>query len=121
MTAPILTPAARRHAARMAQAIGPYASSLNRQFRLLLRRRLFNGPQIASLLAITPTAAAQCRSLTRFLEQVDIHGRTLANLNVPPAWAEDALREFGTLLDPVLRGRFQPAREQVELATILTI
>jgi signal transduction histidine kinase len=31
------------------------------------------------------------------------------------------LRAFGLLIDPVLAGRFQPAREQLELATTLTV
>ncbi len=42
-------------------------------------------------------------------------------MNVSPAQVLDALRESVALLDPVLAGRFQPAREQLHLATTLTL
>lgn len=121
MTGPLLTPAARRHAGRMARAIAPAADRLDRRFRALLRQRRYDAAQIRALLAITPAAASRFRSLHRFLEQVKYNGRRLAKLNVPPAEVNEVLREFGGLLGSVLAGQFEPAREQLQLATILTL
>ncbi|MBZ5625218.1 MAG: GAF domain-containing sensor histidine kinase [Acidobacteriia bacterium] len=121
MTAPLLTPAARRHAAQMARAIAPSAARLDRAFLALLRKRAYDAAQIRAFLAITPAARSRLRSLVQFLEQVDYNGHRLAKLNVPPAEVNDVLREFGAILDPVLAGRHQPAREQLHLATILTL
>jgi signal transduction histidine kinase len=121
MTAPLLTPAARRHAVSMARAIAPSAASLDRDFLARLRKRAYDAAQIRAFLAITPAARSRLRSLAQFLEQVDYNGRRLAKLNVPPAEVGEVLREFGAILDPVLGGTHQPAREQLELATILTL
>src|SRR4030088_2186209 len=120
MIAPLLTPAARRHAAHMARVIAPSASRLDRSFLALLRNRAYDARQIRAFVAITPAAASRLRSHSSFLEQVDYNGRRLAKLNVPPAEVNEVLLEFGAILDPVLAGRFQPAREQLHLATILT-
>jgi signal transduction histidine kinase len=116
----LLTPAARLHAGKMARAIAPAIKRLERRFRTILERR-YDAVQAAALLAITPAAAAQFLSLARFLREVDVQGRRLAKLNVPPAGVHDALREFAALLDPVLGGRFQPAREQLHLATVVVL
>jgi signal transduction histidine kinase len=121
MTESLLTPAARRHAARMARAIAPAADRLDRQFRALLRQRGYDATEIRALLAITPAAASRLGSLGRFLEQVEYNGRRLAKLNVPPGEVNEVLREFASLLGPVLEGQFEPAREQLQLATILTL
>ena len=121
MTAPLLTPAARRHAAAMARAIAPSAPRLDREFQALLRNRAYDAAQIRAFVAITPSAASRLRSHAKFLEQVDYHGRRLAKLNVPPAEVNEVLLEFGAILDPVLGGNFQPAREQLHLATLLTL
>ena len=121
MTAALLTPAARRHAASMARAIRPSAERLDRDFLTQLRKRAYDDAQIRAFLAITPAARSRLRTLPQFLEQVDYNGRRLAKLNVPPAEVSEVLREFGAILDPVLGGQYQPAREQLHLATILTL
>jgi signal transduction histidine kinase len=121
LTDRLLTAAARRHAARMTRAIAPSAGRLDRRFTALLRQHRYDAAQIRAFLAITPAAASRLRSLGQFLEQVEYNGRRLAKLNVPPAEVNEVLREFSTLLDPVLAGQFGPAREQLHLATILTL
>src|ERR1019366_1208552 len=121
LTGRLLTPAARRHVARMLHAIAPAAGRLDRRFATLLRQRRYNALQVRAFLAITPAAASRLRSLAQFLEQVDYNGRRLAKLNVPPAAVNEVLREFGGLLDAVLAGRFEPAREQLQLATVLIL
>ncbi len=105
----------------MVHAIAPAAGRLDRRFAALLRQRRYNALQVRAFLAITPAAASRLRSLAQFLEQVDYNGRRLAKLNVPPAAVNEVLREFGGLLDPVLAGRFEPAREQLHLATVLIL
>jgi signal transduction histidine kinase len=121
LTSRLLTPAARRHVARMVHAIAPAAGRLDRRFAALLRQRRYDARQIRAFLAITPAAASRLRSLPRFLEQVAYNGRRLAKLNVPPSAVNEALREFAGLLDPVLAGQFEPAREQLRLATVLIL
>src|ERR1051325_3936997 len=121
MIAPLLTPAARRHAATMTRAIATSAAHLDRDFLALLKQRAYDDAQIRAFLAITPSAASQLRSYAKFLEQVDYNGRRLAKLNVPPTEVNDVLLEFGAILDPILGGRFQPAREQLHLATVLAL
>jgi len=117
----LLTAAARRHVARMVRAIAPAAGRLDRRFTALLRQRRYDALQIRAFLAITPAAASRLRSLPQFLEQVEYNGRRLAKLNVPPSAVNEVLREFGGLLDPVLEGHFEPAREQLQLATVLIL
>jgi signal transduction histidine kinase len=121
LTGRLLTAAARRHVARMVRAVAPSAGRLDRRFASLLRQRGYNAAQIRAFLAITPAAASRLRSLAQFLEQVEYNGRRLAKLNVPPAAVNEVLREFDGLLDPGLAGRFEPAREQLQLATILIL
>jgi signal transduction histidine kinase len=121
MASAILTPEARRHVLRMIGAIGPAVQRLDRQFTRLLKERPYDAAQIRAFLAITPAAAARLGSLRPFLEQVEHNGRRLAKLNVPPAEVEEVLRGFGGLLDALLDGKFQPAREQLQLATTLTL
>jgi signal transduction histidine kinase len=105
----------------MVHAIAPSAGRLDRRFATLLRQRRYNALQVRAFLAITPAAASRLPSLAQFLEQVDYNGRRLAKLNVPPAAVNEVLREFGGLLDPALAGRFEPAREQLHLATVLIL
>src|SRR5579871_4670577 len=121
MTAALLTPAARRHSALMARAIRPFAARLDRELRARLHRRAFDESQVRALLTITPSARSRLRSLPQFLEQVEYNGRRLAKLNVPPCEIQEVLREFDSILDSVLAGEYQPAREQLQLATILTL
>src|SRR5262249_27394015 len=98
----------------------PSITRLERRFRTILERR-YDPLQTAALLAITPASAARFRSPARFLREVDSQAQRLAKLNVPPAGVHEALREFAGLLDPVLGKRFQPAREQLHLATVLVL
>ena len=115
------TPAARRYIWRMLRALRPAAARVERRCRTWLRGRPYDEAQIRALLAIQPSAARRLRSLNEFLEQVDYHGRRLAKLNVPPSEVGEVLRELGGILDAELAGQFEPAREQLELATILAL
>ena len=121
MTDPLPTAAARRYVARMAQVIRPHADRLDRRVRALVRARGYDAAQARAFLAITPAAASRVRPLHRFLEQVAYNGRRLAKLNVQPGEVKEALRECGKSLDAMLEGRFQPAREQLYLATVLAL
>ncbi|MGD0500189.1 MAG: sensor histidine kinase [Bryobacteraceae bacterium] len=148
---PAVSPTARRYIESLLRILAPAADRLERQFRGLLRERKQDGQEparrrggagapappprtsgsdpprrerearIRALAAITPAAASRLRTLAQFFEQVEYNGRRLAKLNVPPEEAGAALDSFGTLLDPVLAGAFQPAREQLRLATVLTL
>jgi len=121
MTDALLTAAARRHVARMTSAVAPYADRLDGGFRALLRRRGSNAAQSRAFLAITPAAASRLPSIKQFLEQVEYNGRRLAKLNVQPDEAKEILTAFGPLLDAMLPGQFEPAREQLHLATVLAL
>ena len=122
-----LTPAARRHIRRMLRALAPAAARVERRCRAFLkdtpvrRGRPYDDAQIRALLAILPSAASRLRSLNQFMEQVDYNGRRLAKLNVSPSEVLEVLREFGSSLETELAGRFEPAREQLQLATILAM
>jgi signal transduction histidine kinase len=121
MTNPLLTAAARRSVARLRAAIAPHAGRLDREFRKLLRRRGHDALQTRAFLAITPAAASRLTTLPQFLEQAGYHGRRLANLNVEPGEVQATLQAFGPLLDAVLAGQLQPAREQLHLATTMAL
>ncbi len=105
----------------MGRIIRPEAGGLDRRFSVLLRRKGYGAPEVHALLAITPAAASRQRVHNVFLKQVAQNGARLAKLNVAPAQVNEALRAFGELVDPILAGRFQPAREQLELATTLAL
>jgi len=121
MTDPLLTVAARRYVARMTSAIAPYADRLDCRYRAILRERGYGPAQARTFLAITPAAASRLPSLNRFLEQVEYHGRRLAKFNVEPGEAKETLQAFGPVLDAVLPGEFEPAHEQLHLATVLAL
>ncbi len=121
MNRTLLTPAARRHLGRLARALAPHLRGLERASLALLRRRPYDAAQIKAFLAITTAAFARLRSVRRFLQQVEYQGRRLAKLNVPPGEAAEMLRELETLLQPLLGERFGPAREQLQLATMLAL
>lgn len=112
---------ARRHAGRLAALLRPEAARLNREFARVLRAKRYGTDAVRAIVAVTPASAAACRSFGRFLEQVEYNGRRLAKLNIAPGDVYDALGEFAALMDPVLAGRRQPAREQLELATRLAL
>jgi signal transduction histidine kinase len=99
-----LAPGARRHVVRMLRALAPHAGALARRVAVRLR-------------AITPAAASKASSLDAFFLEVERAGRELANSGITPESAMEALREFDLLAGGVLDGRFQPAREQLQLAT----
>jgi len=104
----------------MLRAILPEADGLDRCFLKELRR----GHDVLTsraLLGCTPTAAARLRSLPQFLEQVEYHGRRLAKLNVAPAGAAESLERFDSLLSRRIAGHFEPAREQLRLATLFVL
>ena len=117
----IFTPAARRHIAQLKRAIQPSLGRLDRRFRALLRKSGYDATQIRAFVAITPGAAARLRSLGQFLEQVEYNGRRLAKMNVPPPEVNNALSQFGALVEAEIEGRHAPAREQLQLATLLAI
>jgi signal transduction histidine kinase len=121
MTDPLLTAAARRYVARLTSAIAPHADRLDRRFRTLLRKRGCDAAQARAFLAITPAAASRMPTLNPFLEQVEYNGRRLAKLNVGPGEAKATLAAFGPLLEGVLPGLYEPAREQLHLATVLAL
>jgi signal transduction histidine kinase len=116
-----LTVAARRHMARLARALSPHLARLERDSTARLRQRPYDRLQIKAFLAITAGAFARLGSMRKFLEQVEYQGRRLAQLNVPPGEAAEMLRELETLLEPLIDGQFGPAREQLQLATILAL
>ena len=120
MNVPLFTPAARRHARLMLRAIHPLADGLDRRFRTALGHPC-DALTRRALLACAPTAAARLRTLEQFMEQVEYNGRRLAKLNLSPAGAGEALDRFDSLLGPHIDGRFQPAREQLRLATLFTL
>ncbi len=63
-----------------------------------------------------------------FFEQVAYSGRRLAKLNIPPGEIVKALREYDTLLDPLLKRllpdrhrEFQWVRDQLQFCVLLTL
>jgi two-component system sensor histidine kinase UhpB len=134
---PAVSPAAKRYIEKMLQFLAPEAGRLEAQFAALLRRpggtagrRAPSGrgaagreraARLRALQAITPAAAARVRTLPRFFAQVQYNGRRLAKLNVSPEQVNAALNAFAGLLEPVLGSAFQPAREQLRLATTLAL
>ena len=127
----LLTPAARRYIESMLGVVAPSAEMLDRRFRTALRKAgragvaaagcEYERARVNALAAITPAAAARAGSLGGFFEQVEYNGRRLAKLNLPPEQVYAALEGFGALLGPVLGDSFQPAREQLRLATVLAL
>jgi signal transduction histidine kinase len=103
--------------AAMLRAIAPYADRIEKKLATLLKRRGYDAEQVRGLLAISPTAASRLRALDAFFRQVEEHGRTLAGLGVSPQQVDESLRACRQLLAPILKGRFEPAGEQMQLAT----
>jgi len=117
----LFTPAARRHIAQLMRALAARAGGLERRSRAQLRQRGWDRARIEAFLGVTPVACARLGSLAGFLEQVESSGRRLARLNVTPVEVVEALEEFGQLVAGALEGRFAPAREQLQMATRLTL
>jgi hypothetical protein len=105
----------------MIGAIRHSVGRLDREFKAVLKERPYDAAQIRAFLAITPSAAARLGRLSSFFEQVEYNGRRLAKCNLPPAEVAEVLGRFDELLDGLLKGEFQPAREQLHLATTLTL
>jgi signal transduction histidine kinase len=105
----------------MTRAIAPGAARLEGEFSSRLRELGYKPLQIRALLAITPVAASRLRTFGQFLEQAEYNGRRLAKLNVAPAAVDELLREFNGLISPVLDGRYEPSREQLQLATMMAV
>ncbi|HUK17036.1 MAG TPA: sensor histidine kinase [Bryobacteraceae bacterium] len=120
-TGTLFTAAARRHAARLARAMAPAASRMERSCRALLKKKGYERGLRRALLAIAPAAFARLGSLDRFLEEVEYQGRRLAKHNVSPAEVRAVLHEMEGLADPILRDRFGPSREQLHLATVMAL
>jgi signal transduction histidine kinase len=116
-----LAPGARRHVAKMLAIVAERADSLDMDFAAALNRRGFTPDTVVQLLLITPAAASRARSLDVFFPIVERSGRELARLRVTPEQATEALHEIGSLLDVALENRFQPAREQLQLATVFAL
>jgi signal transduction histidine kinase len=114
-----LAPGARRHVTKMLSALAPRAHTVDAA--ILLGGLGFTAEAISHLLLITPAAASQARSLEAFFPKVERSGRELARLRVRPEDATAALRHFDKLLNTVLGNRFQPAREQLQLATVFAL
>lgn len=117
----LFTAAGRRHIRWLLETLARRADRIERRLQTWLRRQGRDAAAIRALVAITPAAAARVRSLPSFLEQIDYHGRRLAKLNVPLAAVVEALQQCDALVDAELDGRFAPAREQLFLATRLTL
>ncbi len=117
----LFTAEARPHIRGLLAALAPGAKHLERQFGAQLLRCGWSIPQVRALLAVAPTACAREKRLARFVQRVEYQGRRLAQLNVPPQNVLAALEQFGQQIDEALGGRFQPAREQLHLATRLVL
>ncbi len=117
----LLTAEAKRHIEKMRRALAPAADKLDRQFRAFLRKQGYDPAGADAIAAISPPAICRSTSLRRFLEEMDLTGRQLANLNVPPGDINHALARCDQFLDSVLAGRFQPGREQILLAIQITL
>ena len=116
-----LAPGARRHVAKMLAAVAERADSLDIEIAAVLQQRGFSPEAVVQLLLITPAAASRARSVDAFFPMVERSGRELAGLGVTPEDATEALHEIGSLLDIALENRFQPAREQLQLATVFAL
>jgi len=117
----LFTAAARRHFARLAQAVAPLADRLDRRFLRWLRRQGQPEAVAQAVVAIAPAAVTRLGALEQYLERVETHGRQLAKYNLPPAKVHAWLRQFGDWLGESLQGRFAPSREQLHLAAVLAL
>lgn len=104
----------------MARALASRWAGVERQFRRRLKVLGYTAPQVASLVEITPGAAAGMmaagRPLADFLEQVRYRARRLAKLDLIPARVVEALREYDGLVDHAGRKVFGQSAEDVRWA-----
>jgi signal transduction histidine kinase len=118
---PFFTAAARRHAARLAEAITPSIARLERDCGKLLKRCGYQPELRRRFLAIAPAGLVKQGALEGFLEEVEYQGRRLAKHNISPAEVRQVLGEMEALLGAVLGEQFGPSREQLHLATVLAL
>lgn len=116
----------------LAQALAPKLKSLDRKFLRRLQELGYSAGQQASLVEITPGAAASLLAggapVSEFLESVRYRGRRLAKLDLTPDSVVAALREYDRLLDEAGRAAFEPrqadlawARNQLHFLVVLTL
>jgi signal transduction histidine kinase len=118
---PELSAAAQRHIRAMLRAVAPAAERLETAFRDAGLMRDAQGARLDALVDVTPVGAVRQRTLAAFFRHVEARGRDLARLNTPPPEATAFLAECNTLLESELEGRFSPAREQLQLATVMVL
>ena len=101
----------------MLRTLAPVADRLERRFTSLLRRHGHEEAQIGALLAISPAAAAAAGLGGAVLEAGGGQRPAAGQAERTARQKSRALfAGFDRLLDPVLGGRFGPAREQLQLA-----
>lgn len=116
----------------MAEALEGRWTAMDRVFRRRLKSLGYTAQQTASLVEITPGAAAVLlaggRPLEDFLEQVRYRARRLAKLDLTPARVVAALGEYDRLVEKAgqkafgLRGRdLHWARNQLHFLVVLTL
>jgi signal transduction histidine kinase len=116
----------------MAKALEQRWPAIERAFRRRLARLGYTPQQVASLVEITPGAAAVLlaagRPLEDFLEQVRYRARRLAKLDLTPARVVAALQQYEGLLEETgrtvfgLRARdLHWARNQLHFLVVLTL
>jgi signal transduction histidine kinase len=116
----------------LSELLAPHADRLERKFILRLRGLKYDAKQQTALAAITLGAAShilvQHRTLLKFIEQVEYHGRRLAKMNLPPSAILAALQEYDSLLTPAVLNlfpsefpNFQWVRDQLHFCVILTL
>jgi signal transduction histidine kinase len=118
---PELSFQARQHIRALLRAIAPAARRLEARFRKSLGGIAWDSDRVETMLGLSPVAAARKRTLAGFFRQVETNARRLASLNTPPPDVTGALDRFGAMLASHLDGRFAPAREQLQLATVLVV
>ena len=122
---PFLTAQAFARLLGLARLIAPHAVDLQQRYARVLTRGGWRTLRRKALLEISPVSAARMlaarKPLHRFLEQVEYNSRRLAKLNVTPGEALEALSLCDPLVARIAGGRFEPAREQLRLATVLSL
>ena len=77
--------------------------------------------EAGEIAGITPLAAARAGSIDGFFIQVERQGREMARAGVRLEDVTAGLRAFDAVLGEALQDRFQPAREQLQLATTFAL
>ncbi|MBN8730375.1 MAG: GAF domain-containing protein [Acidobacteria bacterium] len=117
---------------RLAVLLQPESGRLEVRFLKRLEEMGFEPRQRGALVYLTAGAAARVLGTgggpSHFLEQVEYHGRRLAKLNLSPGDIVLALREFDTLLTPLLKRKipeqfenFHWVREQLQFYVMLAL